>query len=81
MSTEFNYEVYLKPENEKKWQEIMSDQKAMKSMSKIYKFLIEADLYHANDIIEKAHASFKEGRLDDHYEIFERIYSSHLDKT
>tara|TARA_Y100001935_G_scaffold220026_1_gene193547 strand:- start:324 stop:569 length:246 start_codon:yes stop_codon:yes gene_type:complete len=81
MSSEFNYEVYLKPENEKKWQEIMNDKDGMKTMSKIYKFLIDSDIYHANDIIDKAYASYKEGRLDDHFEIFEKIYSAHLDKS
>ena len=35
----------------------------------------------ANDIVAKAHASFKEGRLDNHFEIFEKIYSAHLDKS
>ena len=81
MASEFDYAVYLKPENEEKWQEMMNGKDGMRTMSKIYKFLIDSDIHHANDIVAKAHASFKEGRLDNHFEIFEKIYSAHLDKS
>lgn len=73
---EFDYEVTLSPDNNKKWQEMLSDSEGRKIMLEIYQLLVSSDRASVNAIIEKSYNSYKEGALSKHFESFKELYSA-----
>ena len=76
MSSSFDYEVSLTPDNEKKWQEMLSDSEGRLVMLKIYELVVSNDRVSVNNIIDKSYASFKEGNLTKHFDSFKRLYEA-----
>ena len=76
VNMDFSYEVTLSPENEKKWQEMISDVNSKKAMLKIYELLLNSNRIADNQIIETAYLSHKEGRLDEHFEQFKKLHEA-----
>lgn len=73
---DFDYEVTLSPDNNKKWNEMMTDSEGREVMLKIYKLIVESDRDSVNDIVEKAYLSYKEGSLSRHFESFKKLYEA-----
>jgi len=73
---EFDYEVTLSPENDKKWNEMLNDMKSRTTMLKIYELLVNTDRISTNQVIETAYLSHKEGRLDEHFEQFKKLHEA-----
>ena len=71
---EFDYEVTLSPENNKKWQEMLSDSEGRKIMLDIYQLIVSSDRASVNAIIEKSYNSYKEGSLSKHFQSFKDLY-------
>lgn len=67
---DFSYEITLSPDNDKKWQEMLSSEKGRKIMLKMFGLMINNDRIYTNKIIEGFYESFKENRLQEHYNIF-----------
>ena len=61
---EFEFEVTLSPDNNKKWLEMMEDPKAREVLLKIYQDLTKSALVHSNQSIEQCYASYKEETID-----------------
>lgn len=75
---EFDFEVTLSPDNNKKWLEMMEDPKAREVLLKIYQDLTKSALVHSNQSIEHCYASYKEGTLDDHYKYYLALQEQNL---
>ena len=73
---EFDYEVTLSPENDKKWQEMVNDPEGRQVMLQIYKLLVDSDREGVNAVIEKSYNSFKEGMLEKHFDSFKQLYQA-----
>ena len=73
---EFDYEVTLSPDNNKKWQEMLSDSEGRKIMLEIYQLVVSNHRASVNAIIEKSYNSYKEGVLGKHFESFKELYSA-----
>ena len=73
---DFDYEVTLSPENNKKWHEMVNDPDTRKIMLDMYQLVVNNDREGVNAIIEKSYASFKEGLLPKHYESFRKLYEA-----
>ena len=56
---DFDYEVTLSPENNKKWCEMVNDPTTRKLMIEMYQLIVTNDREGVNAIIEKSYASFK----------------------
>lgn len=67
---EYEYQVTLSPENNKKWDEMLEDKEAKEILLKIYQDLTNSALVHGNNTIENLYASYKEGRLQEHYKFY-----------
>lgn len=73
---EFDYEVTLSPDNNRKWQEMLTDSEGRKVMLDIYQLIVSNDRASVNAIIEKAYNSYKEGSLSKHFESFKALYDA-----
>ena len=73
---DFDYEVTLSPENNKKWNEMVNDPTTRKLMIEMYQLIVTNDREGVNAIIEKSYASFKEGMLPKHFESFKKLYEA-----
>ena len=73
---DFDYEVTLSPENNKKWQEMVNDPDTRKLMIEMYQLIVSNDREGVNAIVEKSYASFKEGVLAKHFESFKKLYEA-----
>lgn len=73
---DFDYEVTLSPENNKKWCEMVNDPTTRKLMIEMYQLIVTNDREGVNAIIEKSYASFKEGMLPKHFESFKKLYEA-----
>ena len=67
---EFDFEVTLSPDNNKKWLEMMEDPQAKEVILKLYADLTQSALVHSNQSIESFYASFKEGKVAEHYKFY-----------
>ena len=67
---DFSYEITLSPDNDKKWQEMLSSEKGRKIMLKMFGLMINNDRIYTNKIIEGFYESYKEDRLEEHWNIF-----------
>ena len=68
---DFSYEVTLSPDNNRKWREMLESKEGKKIMLKMYELMINNDRIYTNRIIESFYQSFKENRLQEHYNIFQ----------
>ena len=73
---DFSYEVTLSPDNDRKWQEMISDPITKRVLIEMYQLIVSNDREGVNAIIEKSYASFKEGMLPKHYESFKKLYEA-----
>tara|TARA_B100000886_G_scaffold306212_1_gene238420 strand:- start:512 stop:733 length:222 start_codon:yes stop_codon:yes gene_type:complete len=68
---DFSYEVTLSPDNNRKWQEMLESKESKEIMLKMYELMINNDRIYSNRIIESFYESYKENRLQEHYNIFQ----------
>ena len=66
----FEYLVTLTPDNDERWQEMISSKQGREIMLKMYTLMVNNDRIYTNKIIEGFYESFKENRLQEHYNIF-----------
>ena len=67
----FEYLVTLTPDNDRKWQEMLESKEGKEIMLKMYELMLNNDRIYTNRIIESFYESFKENRLQEHYNIFQ----------
>ena len=70
MSSDFEFAVTLSPENEKHWQEMVQDAQSRTTILNFYRHIVQTTQEHTEQSFETLYLSYKEGRLDEQYQIF-----------
>ncbi len=73
---DFSYEVTLSPDNDRKWQEMISDPITKKVLIEMYQLIVSNDREGVNEVIEKCYQSYRAGVLENHFESFKKLYTA-----